>query len=61
MSREVSDAELAVEAAEAETARANDQALVAWQRWNMLTSAQKDLVLKTLLGDFISRHREQYL
>jgi len=59
--REVSDAELAVEAAEAETAQANDQALVAYQGWGSLTLAQKDRVLKALLGDFIARHRGNYI
>jgi len=59
--RLVADAELSVEAAEAETAQANDQALVAYQGWANLTLAQKDRVLKTLLGDFISRHREHYI
>ena len=59
--RLISDAELAVEAAEAETAQANDQDLVAWQGWASLTLTQKDNVLKALLGDFISRHRENYI
>ena len=58
---EVSDGELAVEAVEAETAQANDQALTVYQGWAGLTLAQKDRVLKILLRDFISRHRENYI
>ncbi len=53
--------ELAVIAIEAETAAANDNALAAYQVWGNLTLAQKDRVLKGLLGDFISRHRGNYL
>lgn len=59
--RVVSDQELAIEAIERETAEINDQALVAYQHWGSLTIAQKDRVLKALLGEFISRHRSNYM
>ena len=53
--------ELAVEAVEQETAQANDQALVAYQNYGNLSLAQKDIILKALLGDFISRNRDRYI
>ena len=56
----VSDAELAIESIKKETDTANDQALAAYQNWSSLNPIQKDKVLKTLLGDFISRNRERY-
>jgi len=55
------DGELAVIAIEQETAEANDQALVAYQNFDTLTLAQKNKVLKGLLGDFISRNRGNYI
>lgn len=58
---EVSDAELAIEAVEAETSEANDNALIAYQNFGNLTLAQKNRILKGLLGDFISRNRGDYL
>ena len=58
---EVSDEELAVEVVEAETKEANDSALIAYQNYGNLTIAQKDRILKGLLGDFISRHRGNYI
>jgi len=61
ITREVSDEELAVEAIERVTREANDQALVAYQNWDNLTLAQKEKVLKGLLGDFISRNRDRYI
>lgn len=53
--------ELVVEAVEQETAQANDQALVAYQNYGNLSLAQKDIILKALLGDFISRNRDRYI
>ncbi len=58
---EVSDEELQVEQAEAETKEANDNALAAYNNWDSLNQLQKDRVLKGLLGDFISRHRNNYI
>ena len=57
----ISDAQLAIEAAEAETKAANDQAMVAYKNFASLSLAQRNTVLKALLGDFISRHKENYL
>ena len=58
---EVPDGELVIEAIEAETAEANDNALIAYQNFDDLTLAQKNRILKGLLGDFISRHRDNYI
>jgi len=57
---EVSDGELAIEAVEAETREANDQALVAYQNFGSLSLTQKNRVLKALLGDFIIRNKGRY-
>ena len=57
----ISDEELAIEAVEQETAAANDQALVAYKNYNKLSPAAKDIILKGLLGDFISRNRSNYI
>lgn len=59
--REVSDEELQIEQVEAECKEANDQALNAYLNYDSLTKAQKEKVLKGLLGDFISRNRGNYI
>jgi hypothetical protein len=58
---EVSDAELALEAITAETTIENDKAKVAWDNWAGLSLAQKDRVLKGLLGEYIGRNKDKYL
>lgn len=58
---EVSDEEIEIEAIEAETQEANDQALAAYQNFSGLTRAKKDAILKGLLGEFISRNRGKYI
>ena len=58
---EVSDAELRLEEIDKEVNEANDNALVAYNSYANLTAAQKDKILKGLLGDYIRRHKERYL
>ena len=58
---EVSDEELEIERVESATSEANDNALVAYQNFDSLTLAQKNRILKGLLGDFISRNRDNYI
>lgn len=57
----VSDEELAIEQVRAETSEANDNALTAYLNFDKLTLAQKNRVLKGLLGDFIGRNRQNYI
>ncbi len=58
---EISDEQLAVEQMEAEVQKANDNALNAYQNFDSLTPAQKNKILKGLLGDFIHRNRDNYI
>ena len=60
-SREISDAELSIEQVETETAAANDEALNAWLGWNSLPTSKKLAWIKMLLGDFVSRNRDNYI
>ena len=58
---EISDSEVEVSQVETETKKANDNALLAYRNYDNLTLAQKDRILKGLLGDFIHRNRENYI
>jgi hypothetical protein len=53
--------ELAIQAVEAETTAVNDGALAAYQNWDSLTPPERLAWTKMLLGDFVSRNRENYL
>ena len=57
---EVYDAELLLEQIGNEVNEANDQALIAYQNFDNLTAAQRNKILKALLGDYIKRHPEKY-
>lgn len=60
ITKDVPQEELEINQVEVEVDEANDQALAAYQSWDNLTMAQKDRVLKALLGDYISRNRHRY-
>jgi len=58
---EISEEELQLEQVKNEVKEVNDNALNAYLHYDSLTLAQKDIVLKALLGDFISRNRGNYI
>lgn len=57
---ELSDLQLELERIQREVLASNDQALVAYQHYDNLVAAQKDKILKALLGEYIVNHRERY-